>query len=62
MPQHGFPYLSGAGRLVIKDTVILAGALLVIVDTVSGAAPSPCSGDPSDAGGDLARSLRNVPR
>lgn len=32
--QHGFPYLSGAGRLVLKDTVILAGAWLVIVDTV----------------------------
>jgi hypothetical protein len=23
--QHGFPYLSGAGRLVLKDAVILAG-------------------------------------
>jgi uncharacterized membrane protein YkgB len=32
--QHGFPFLSGGGRLVIKDTVILAGAWLVIVDTV----------------------------
>lgn len=31
--QHGFPYLSGAGRLVLKDVVILAGAWLVIVDT-----------------------------
>jgi reactive chlorine resistance protein C len=31
--QHGFPYLSGAGRLVIKDTVILAGAWMVIADT-----------------------------
>lgn len=31
---HGFPYLSGGGRLVLKDTVILAGAWLVIVDTV----------------------------
>jgi len=31
--QHGFPYLSGAGRLVLKDTVILAGAWLVLVDT-----------------------------
>lgn len=31
--QHGFPYLSGAGRLVLKDTVIMAGAWLVIVDT-----------------------------
>ena len=24
--EHGFPLLSGAGRLVIKDTAILAGA------------------------------------
>jgi len=31
--QHGFPFLSGAGRLVLKDTVILAGAWLIIVDT-----------------------------
>ena len=30
--QYGFPYLSGAGRLVIKDTAILAGAWIVIVD------------------------------
>jgi len=31
--QHGFPYLSGPGRLVLKDVVILAGAWIVIVDT-----------------------------
>jgi len=31
--QHGFPYLSGAGRLAIKDVAILAGAWLIIVDT-----------------------------
>jgi len=31
--QHGFPYLSGPGRLVIKDVAILAGAWIVIVDT-----------------------------
>jgi uncharacterized membrane protein YkgB len=31
--QHGFPYLSGAGRLVIKDTAILAGGWIVMVDT-----------------------------
>lgn len=31
--HHGFPYLSGAGRLVLKDTAILAGAWLIIVDT-----------------------------
>src|ERR1700675_1927944 len=30
--QHGFPYLSGAGRLVIKDTIILAGGWLLVVD------------------------------
>lgn len=31
--QHGFPYLSGAGRLVLKDVVILAGTWLILVDT-----------------------------
>jgi len=31
--QHGFPYLSGAGRLVLKDVIILAGALLVMADS-----------------------------
>jgi uncharacterized membrane protein YkgB len=31
--QHGFPYLSGPGRLVIKDVALLAGAWLIIVDT-----------------------------
>ncbi|KAA0073956.1 reactive chlorine resistance membrane protein RclC [Tardiphaga sp. P9-11] len=31
--EFGFPYLSGAGRLVLKDVAILAGAWLVIVDT-----------------------------
>lgn len=28
-PQHGFPYLSAAGRLVIKDIIMLAGGLIV---------------------------------
>jgi reactive chlorine resistance protein C len=31
--QHGFPYLSGAGRLVLKDVMLLAGALLVMADS-----------------------------
>jgi reactive chlorine resistance protein C len=31
--QHGFPYLSGAGRLVLKDVMMLAGALLVLADS-----------------------------
>ena len=31
--EHGFPLLSGAGRLVVKDTVILAGAITLLSDT-----------------------------
>lgn len=31
--EHGFPLLAGAGRLVIKDTAILAGALVVLSDS-----------------------------
>lgn len=31
--EYGFPLLSGAGRLVIKDTVIIAGALVVLSDS-----------------------------
>jgi uncharacterized membrane protein YkgB len=30
--QYGFPYLSGAGRLVIKDTMLLAAGWLLVVD------------------------------
>lgn len=28
-PHHGFPYLSGAGRLVLKDIIMMAGGLIV---------------------------------
>ena len=28
-PRHGFPYLSGAGRLVLKDVIMMAAGLLV---------------------------------
>ena len=31
--QFGFPWLSGAGRLVLKDVTLLTGAWLVLVDT-----------------------------
>jgi len=31
--QHGFPYLSSAGRLVLKDVLLLAGAWLVMADS-----------------------------
>ncbi len=30
--EYGFPLLSGAGRLVIKDTAILSGAIVVLAD------------------------------
>lgn len=31
--HHGFPYLSAAGRLVIKDLIMLAGAVVVTADS-----------------------------
>ncbi|QJC79629.1 reactive chlorine resistance membrane protein RclC [Pseudomonas umsongensis] len=31
--QHGFPYLSGGGRLVLKDVLMLAGSLPVMADS-----------------------------
>jgi uncharacterized membrane protein YkgB len=30
---HGFPYLSGVGRLVIKDAIMLGAALVTMVDS-----------------------------
>jgi uncharacterized membrane protein YkgB len=31
--QHGFPFLSGAGRLVIKDVMLFAGGFLLMVQS-----------------------------
>lgn len=31
-PQYGFPYLSGAGRLVIKDVIMMAAGLICAAD------------------------------
>ena len=31
--QHGFPYLSGRGRLVIKDVIMMGGALVTMADS-----------------------------
>lgn len=31
-PNYGFPYLSGAGRLVLKDIIMMAGGLVVASD------------------------------
>jgi uncharacterized membrane protein YkgB len=30
---HGFPYLSGAGRLVVKDAIMMGGALVTMADS-----------------------------
>lgn len=27
-PNYGFPYLSGAGRLILKDIIMMAGGLI----------------------------------
>ena len=34
-PDHGFPYLSGAGRLVIKDVIMMAGGLICASDSAA---------------------------
>jgi uncharacterized membrane protein YkgB len=31
--QHGFPYLSGARRLVIKDAIMVGAALVTMADS-----------------------------
>lgn len=31
-PQYGFPYLSGAGRLVLKDIIMMAGGAIAASD------------------------------
>lgn len=32
-PHHGFPYLSGAGRLVLKDVIMMAAGLICASDS-----------------------------
>src|SRR4051794_12431468 len=31
--QYGFPYLSGGGRRVLKDVMLVAGGLLIMADS-----------------------------
>jgi uncharacterized membrane protein YkgB len=31
--RHGFPYLSGAGRLVVKDAIMMGAALMTMADS-----------------------------
>ncbi|KFF28181.1 DUF417 family protein [Chryseobacterium vrystaatense] len=33
-PQYGFPYLSGAGRLVLKDIIMMAAGLVLFSDSL----------------------------
>ncbi|WP_126246871.1 DUF417 family protein [Chitinophaga rhizosphaerae] len=35
--HHGFPYLSAAGRLVLKDLIMLAGAVVLLSDSAKAA-------------------------
>lgn len=34
-PNYGFPYLSAAGRLVLKDVIMLAAALIIAAESAS---------------------------
>lgn len=34
-PNYGFPYLGGAGRLVLKDIIMMAGGLLVATNNAT---------------------------
>src|SRR5262245_5188136 len=32
-PEHGFPLLSGAGRLVVKDAIMMGAAIVTMADS-----------------------------
>lgn len=36
-PEHGFPLLSGAGRLVVKDAIMLGAAVVTMADSAKSA-------------------------
>ena len=36
-PEHGFPLLSGAGRLVVKDAIMLGAAVVTMADSARAA-------------------------
>lgn len=36
-PEHGFPLLSGAGRLVVKDAIMLGAAMVTMADSARSA-------------------------
>jgi uncharacterized membrane protein YkgB len=50
-PEHGFPLLSGAGRLVIKDAIMAGAALVTMADSAKAylrrlAERTPAAGQP----------------
>ncbi|HEY3899193.1 MAG TPA: DUF417 family protein [Chthoniobacter sp.] len=45
--HHGFPYLSGAGRLVIKDAIMMGAALVVMADSAKSALRRQKASSPS---------------
>jgi uncharacterized membrane protein YkgB len=63
--QHGVPYLSGMGRLILKDTMMMAGSVVIMADSarswlrersISSSVPmtsSPLPGAVSRSGGPL---------
>ena len=42
--NHGFPYLSGAGRLIVKDVIMLAAAVVTLSDSAKTALHRQISG------------------
>jgi uncharacterized membrane protein YkgB len=37
---HGFPYLSGAGRLIVKDVIMLGAAVVTLADSAKASDPN----------------------
>jgi uncharacterized membrane protein YkgB len=46
--QFGFPYLSGAGRLVLKDVLMLAGSVIMIADSAKQLVDGTSLGNPEN--------------
>ena len=49
---HGFPYLSGTGRLIIKDAIMLGVAVLTLADSARASLSRNPRGSVQDIGAD----------
>jgi uncharacterized membrane protein YkgB len=66
--HHGFPYLSGAGRLVIKDAIMMGAAIVTMADSAKAylarrgttmiVSPAPMATEAMTAAGP---NMRNIP-